>query len=183
VQEDRINTFQKVDFTGADLRQTAYVSAGFVSCLFKNTRLNKVNFQGSTFMDCSFEGELREVCFNRKGFGADALPPNEMLRVDFSRAQLRSVEFRGLDLGDVYFPTDPDHILLNEYPQTLDRLLQSLRGRTDMASKKLAAAIGVDRKWAGPRQRRGILNKNDLLEIGGEDGLRVVLGMIESHRS
>jgi len=114
VQDNRVNTFDKVDFTKADLRQTAYVSAKFIGCVFKNTRLDKVNFQGSAFTDCFFEGELREVIFNRKGFRADAFPPNEMLRVDFAHAQLRSVEFRGLDLEEVRFPTGPDYILLNE---------------------------------------------------------------------
>ncbi len=182
VQEGQVNTFQKIDFTDADLRQTAYVSAEFIGCLFKNTRLNKVNFQGSKFTDCSFAGELREVCFNRKAFGANSLPPNEMLGVDFSRAQLRSVEFRGLDLDKINFPTDADHVVLNEYPQTIDKLLKGLRGRTDIASKKLAAYLGVYRKWAGPGQRRGVLNKNDLLEIGGEDGLQVAMEMIESSR-
>jgi len=182
VQEGRINQFQNVDFTGADLRQTAYVSAGFVGCLFKNTWLDKVNFQGSAFMDCSFEGELREVCFNRKGFGANSLPPNEMLRVDFTGAKLRSVEFRGLNLDDVCFPTDPDHIVLDEYPQALDKLIQGLQVRTDMASKQLAAFLGVYQKWVGPMQRQGVLNKKDLLEIGGEDGLRVLLEMIESQQ-
>jgi uncharacterized protein YjbI with pentapeptide repeats len=183
VQENRVNTFQKVDFTRADLRQTAYVSARFVGCLFRSTRLNKVNFQGSAFTDCSFEGELREVCFNRRAFGASALPPNEMLRVDFTRANLRSVEFRGLDLSDVCFPMNPDHILLNAYPQSLDRLLQELRDRTEMGSKKLAAYLSVYRKWTGPKQSKGVLNKNDLLEIGGEDGLKVVLEMIKTWHS
>ena len=180
VQEHWVNTFQKVDFTRTDLRQTAYVSARFNNCLFKNTRLNKVNFQGSAFTDCSFEGELREVCFNQRAFGATALPPNEMLRIDFTRASLRSVEFRNLDLNEVCFPTDPDHVLLNDYPQSLERLLQGLRGRTELASRKLAAYLGAYRKWAGPRQRQGVLNKNDLLEVGGEDGLRIVLKMIET---
>jgi len=69
------------------------------------------------------------------------------------------------------------------YPQSLDRLLQGLRGRTEMACKKLAAYLGVYRKWASPGQRQGVLNKNDLLEIGGEDGLRVVLEMIEMWHS
>lgn len=154
VQEHRVNTFRKVDFTMTDLRQTAYVSARFIGCHFNNSRLDKVNFQGSVFTDCSFEGELKEVWFNQRAFGATALPPNEMLRVDFTRACLRSVEFRGLDLGDVSFPTDSDHILLNDYPQALDRLLQGLRGRTEMAPRQLAAYLGVYRKWVGPGQGR-----------------------------
>jgi len=179
VQNDRTNTYQKVDFTEADLRQTKYISARFNGCLFKETQLNKVDFHGSTFVDCSFEGELREVCFNRKAFKMDMLPRNEMLRVDFSHAQLRSVEFRGLDLENVRFPTNDDHILLDDYPQMLDELLKSLRGQTDVAVRKLAAYLGVYRKWVGPKQRRGVLNKNDLIEIGGEKGLLRVLEIIK----
>jgi uncharacterized protein YjbI with pentapeptide repeats len=180
VKEERINTFQNVDFTLADLRHTAYVSCKFVDCLFKNTKLTKVNFQGSAFSDCRFEGELREVIFSRKGFGADALLPNKMLRIDFVHAQLRSVEFRGLDLDDVRFPADPDHILLNEYSQALDRLLQGFQNRTDIGSRQLAAALGIARKWAGPGRSRGVLNIKDWLEIGGEDAQRFVLETIES---
>lgn len=183
LKEGRINRFEKVDFSGADLRQTAYVSARFADCLFKNTRLNKVNFGGSVFIDCRFEGELREVCFNRTAFRANGLEPNEMLGVDFSSASLRTVEFRGLDLNHVHFPSDSDHIILNEYPDSLDKLLQSLRKRTDMPSKKLAAYMQVYRKWVGPNQRQGVLNKNDLLEIGGEDGLRLVLELLETQRN
>ena len=65
-------------------------------------------------------------------------------------------EFRELDLRDVSFPSDPEHILLNEYPQTLDRILEGLRTRKDIPSGMLAAYLGVCRKWAGPGQIRGV---------------------------
>lgn len=183
VQEGKINQFEKVDFSGADLRQTAYRSARFANCLFKNTRLDKVNFHGSIFIDCRFEGELREVCFNRTAFGTDGLRPNEMLRVNFSNANLRWVEFRGLDMSDVRFPNDPDHILVTQYAEALEELLLLLRERSDMPSKKLAACIEVFLKWAGPKQRQGVLNKKDLLEAGGDEGLRFVLGVLEARSS
>jgi len=98
-----------------------------------------------------------------------------MARIDFSRADLRSVEFRNLNLDEVYFPTDENHIVLNEYTRTLDSALQSLRSRDDAAFRSLTAYLEVYRKWAGPNQQRGVLNKIDLVEIGGEDGLEVVL--------
>ena len=90
----RRNTYVGVDFTEADLRGTAYVAAAFERCLFRKTKLLKVNFGTSTFADCRFEGQLREVIFWRsnlfaRGFPEDAFPPNEMVNVDFSRAQLR----------------------------------------------------------------------------------------------
>src|SRR5262249_23755691 len=119
------NSYRHIDFTKADLRRTAYTSAEFVACMFRDTRLEKVNFAGSTFVDCTFEGQLNEVCFNQYAFGEEGLPPNEMQRVDFSQAELRAVEFRGLDLRDVHFPKDEDHIVLNNYGQTLDRLVEA----------------------------------------------------------
>ena len=82
----------------------------------------------------------------------------------------------------VHFPEDEDHIILNDYPETLDRLLQALKGRRDIASKQLAAVLGNMRKWAGPKQRQGVLNKNDLLQMGDEEWLNWVLKLIESFR-
>jgi uncharacterized protein YjbI with pentapeptide repeats len=182
LEENRQNSFRRVHFDAADLRQTAYTSARFSECVFSNSRLDKVNFQGSEFVDCSFEGEIREVCFNRLGFGAETLHPNSMVRVDFLRAHLRSVEFRNLDLKEVHFPSDQDHIPINDYTRTLDRLIRQLQDQKSSASKKLAAYLGVYRRWAGLNQERGILNKNDVLEIGGKEGLQTVLSMVESER-
>jgi uncharacterized protein YjbI with pentapeptide repeats len=185
VQDGRLhdgwrNAFRKVDFTTADLRQTACSAAEFIDCTFKDTRLDNVDFQSSSFTNCVFEGELCEVLFYRRGFGGEAFPANEMIDVDFRRAKLRWVEFRGLDLETVRFPEDDDHIIVNDYPKTLDRLLEAFQGRTDLASRRLANVFAMSRKWAGSKQRRGVLNKNDLLQIGGEEGLSRVLEILAS---
>lgn len=183
VQDGRRNTFRKVEFTNADLRQTSYVAAEFVGCTFKDTRLDKVDFQTSTFTECKFEGELREVLFYRRGFKGEAFPVNEMTDVDFSRAELRWVEFRGLDMETVRFPEDDDHFIVDDYPRVLDRLLETVKGRNDVASKRLTAVLSNRRKWVGAKQQRGVFNKNDLLEIGGEEGLRRVLEIVEQTRA
>lgn len=177
VQGRNRNTFRNVNFSAADLRQTVYVSADFQACWFSYAKLDRVDFQGSTFANCTFEGELREVLFYRKGFKGEEYPPNKMVGVDFSRGKLRWCAFRGLDLDDVTFPNDEDHIVLNDYPEMLDRLLRSLRGREDVGSKRMVAVFTDARKWAG---NRGILNKKDLLEMGGEAGLKAVLEILSS---
>lgn len=178
VREGKRNTYRRVDFAAADLRQIACTAAEFVECTFKDTRLSKIDFQTSSFSNCSFEGELREVLFYRKGFDSESLPPNNMVGVDFTRAKLRFVEFRGLDLEDVRFPADQDHIVLNDYPKTLDRLIQVFEAQSDVASKKLTAYLRVLRKWAGPKQRRGIVNKYDLIELVGDGGLKRFLQVL-----
>jgi uncharacterized protein YjbI with pentapeptide repeats len=167
-----------VDFTGADMRGTMYGAAEFLRCKFNHAKFNKVDFQSSTFTDCSFEGELRGVLFYRRGFKGELFPPNETKRVDFRRAKLRWSEFRGLDLDEVFFPTDEDHIVVDNYPQTLDRLLAYFRGRSDLGSRGLVASFEHGKKWLGARQKVGVLNKHDLIESGGEDGVEIVMKII-----
>ena len=181
-KDGRRVSFHDVDFTAADMRGTMYGAAEFVRCKFNHAKLVKVDFQSSTFTDCSFEGELRGVLFYRRGFDGERFPPNEMKRVDLRRAKLRWSEFRGLDLDEVSFPADEDHIVIEKFPETIDRLLEHFRGRSDLNSRKLVGRFELDKKWLGSRQRVGVLNKHDLVESVGEDGLRAVLQIIGSAR-
>jgi uncharacterized protein YjbI with pentapeptide repeats len=180
VQDGKRNQFRKVGFASADLRRTAYEAAEFVECTFKDTRLDKVDFQTTVFRDCVFEGELLEVLFYRTGFRGESYPPNNMERVDFSRAKLRFVEFRGLDLDQVQLPAGDDHIVLRPYREILDRLIRGFSGKTDPMSKGLAGNFQFKLKWAGPRQVQGVLNKKDLLEIGGKDAVQAVLQVLQT---
>jgi len=183
----RRNIFAGVDFTEADLRQTIYIAAGFERCVFRNTKLVKIDFGNSTFTDCQFEGELREVQFWRSNLflrpelPADAFPPNEMLNADFSRAKLRNVEFRGIDLSNVRLPNDADHIIVQNYGITLDKLIEALRKDGDRTAMILIAAFEIDRKWAVPGSP-GVLNKHDLAEAG-DDAVERVMKLLKEFKS
>ena len=181
-KDDKRVTYHDVDFTAADMRGTMYGAVEFVRCKFNRARLNKVDFQSSTFSDCSFEGELRGVMFYRTGFRGERFPPNEMKRVDLRRAKLRWSEFRELDLDEVRFPEDEDHIVVDNYPEALERLLAYFRGRADLGSRGFVTSFEHKKQWLGPRQRVGVLNRNDLIETGGEEGLKTVLEIIGSAR-
>jgi uncharacterized protein YjbI with pentapeptide repeats len=161
------NSFQHVDFSHADLRGTTHVSSDMVDCNFEQTRLRKVDFQGTVFVRCTFSGELEEVLFYRTAFRGEHLPPNEMAEVDFRKAKFRFVEFRGLDMLSVIWPEDDDHIVLDDYKDKLDRAIDRLKGRLDLPSKELDAILSMKRKWAGPNQRQGVISKADLIEAGG----------------
>ncbi len=178
VMGGRRNTFSRVDFTDADLGQTIYVAAEFVGCTFKDSHLQKVDFQSSSFSECSFEGELNSVLFYRQGFEGEIFPPNEMVNIDFTHARLRFVEFRKLDLDKVAFPRDDEHLILNDYPETLDRILGFFRDRNDMPARKLVAYFTVVRKWAGAHQRYGVINKKDVADVAGENTLAELLKVI-----
>ena len=171
VDNGRRNSFRCVDFTKADLRQTVYVSADMVGCTFSHTKIAKVDFQGTVFVDCRFEGRLEEVQFHRHAFRGEAFPPNEMSGVDLRGAKLSHVEFRGLDMELVKWPEDEDHFVIEDYPATLDRLLATWKTRSDAGSKRLVASFGILRRWVGAKQRVGVVSKADLLEAGGEEAV------------
>jgi uncharacterized protein YjbI with pentapeptide repeats len=172
------NSFRRVDFSEADLRQTAHKSADMIECTFADTKLTKVDFQGTVFTNCIFAGELNEVQFYRHAFRGEAFPPNEMKGVDLRRAKLHHAEFRGLDMRDVQWPEDDEHLVVNEYPATLDRVLIMLKSRSDVGSKRLAAILGMKRKWAGPNQQRGVLSKRDLVEAAGATAAAEVTALV-----
>ncbi|SPE28519.1 hypothetical protein SBA2_40071 [Acidobacteriia bacterium SbA2] len=163
------NKFVNVDFAKADLRNTVYVAAAFERCSFRFAKLINILFGTSTFKDCSFEGELREVRFWRsdlsvRGFPTDAFPPNEMINVDFSHATLRDVEFRGLTLDRVQLPCDSDHIVIDDFPDVLDKLIGVLKQQGDQVANLLIVYLSAYRKWTVPGAR-GVLNRQGLADL------------------
>jgi uncharacterized protein YjbI with pentapeptide repeats len=178
VQDGKRNLYSEVDFSEADLRETSYKAACFERCVFRNAKLVKIDFQTSTFTDCLFEGELRDVLFYRRGFQGEAFPPNEMINVDFSRAKLRQVGFRGLTLDRVRLPQDTEHIVIKNFASALDKAIEVLKRQEDSTAKKLIAFLNISRKWATPDQVQGVINTQDLAEVVGEDGVKRILELI-----
>ncbi|HWF87928.1 MAG TPA: pentapeptide repeat-containing protein, partial [Pyrinomonadaceae bacterium] len=125
-------SFRLIDFTGADLRQTVYVSADMIDCLFAETNLAKVDFSGNIFKDCVFSGLINEVLFSRSAFRGERFPPNEMKGVDLRKATFRHVEFRNLDMNDVKWPESDQHIVLSNYKGCLSRMIEALRNCADV---------------------------------------------------
>ncbi|HJZ94929.1 MAG TPA: pentapeptide repeat-containing protein [Candidatus Solibacter sp.] len=151
-----------------------------MDCCFCHTNLYRVDFQGSVFANCIFEGELRQTVFARQAFQGESLPPNEMVDVDFSRASLRDVEFRELDLDRVRFPEDGNHVVVQNWRETLDRLIGLLSTRGQPEWRGLVAVLQFERKWIGPNQRQGVLNKVDLEETIGAEGLREFMSLLQA---
>jgi hypothetical protein len=173
------NHFRMCDFTKADMRQTAHVSADMTGCVFSDTNLSKVDFQGTVFEDCRFEGALSEVLFCRQAFRGESFPANEMKGVDLSRAHLRYVEFRGLDMRDVRWPEGDDYVIIDDYVATLDRLLNVLKGGESVSHRKLGAILAMQRKWAGAHQRVGVLSKPDLIDVAGKQTVEELLRLVQ----
>ena len=94
-----------------------------------------------------------------------------MTGVDFSGGRWRYAEFRDLDLGGVRLPVDYEHVIFEDYPEVLDRLLSFLATRTDSASKSLTDGLNVLHRWA-PKRGRGVINRQDLADSAGEAAVR-----------
>jgi hypothetical protein len=105
-----------------------------------------------------------------------------MRNVDFSRARLRWCSFRGLDLDTVIFPQDDEHIVLRNFPQVLDILLERLGDRPGAGWKGLSTVLADQKRWLGPHQMVGMFNTTDLGEMVGEDNLREALQTIAAAR-
>jgi len=150
-----------------------------VECCFADANMTKVDFQGTVFVRCAFEGKLEDVLFYRFAFKGEKFLPNEMKEVDFRRAKFHFVEFRGLDMATVAWPEGDDHIIVDDYHASLERALRVFGDRSDMGAKRLVAIFTLMKKWAGPRQRRGVVSRAELVEAGGEgaveDFMRLVL--------
>jgi uncharacterized protein YjbI with pentapeptide repeats len=178
----RRNRFAGVDFSGADLRETIYVAGTFERCDFSYARLANIKFGTSAFSDCKFAGELRQVEFWRsdlfaRGFAVDAFPLNEMVNVDFSRAVFRDVEFRGLTLDGVRLPEDTEHLVIRDFPDVLDLLINALAHQGDETARLLIVFLSAYRKWTVPGAQ-GVLNKQDLAEAG-PDAVDRVVGLLD----
>ena len=59
----------------------------------------------------------------------------QMINVDFRRAQLHDVGFRGLSMDKVIFPEDGDHVVIDDYPAVLERMVCILLGQGDRTAR------------------------------------------------
>src|SRR5438309_5953046 len=100
-------------FIESSMTQSAYSHPLFRGCLF-DTLLERVNYRGSRFEDCTFAGTLKYVWFDRT-YGdnpSEGRQVNTMRNVDFSRARMVSVSFKGVDLSSVTLPAT-GHVVIN----------------------------------------------------------------------
>lgn len=168
--EGRGNTHKSVNFHNADMSMLNSSAATYIDCDFSYAKLQKIDFQSSSFIRCRFAGELRDVVFWDHGYKTGKPDPNPMEDVDFSRAKLRWVEFRRLNLDRVSFSEDDDHLVIKNYRCVLHKVLAALKNEESDYARRLRAILELDLKWMGPQQQLGILCRLDFRERWGELG-------------
>ena len=168
--EGRGNTYESVNFCRADMSRLNSFTATYRDCDFSHAKLEKIDFQSSSFIRCRFAGELREVIFWDHGFKTGKPNPNPMEDVDFRQAKLRWVEFRRLNLDRMRFPEDEDHLIIKNYRCVLQKVLAALKDNENNHARRLRAILEIDLKWIGPQQQIGVLCRLDFRERWGEAG-------------
>lgn len=176
--EGRGDIYKFVDFSHADMRGLISTSATHIDCDFSHARLDKVDFQSSSFIRCRFAGEVREVIFYDLAFKSKKQDPNPMEDVDFSAAQLRWVEFRRLNLDRVRFPEDPDHLVVRNYRCVLERALDAAGRVQTVGSRGVIVILKHRLKWIGPQQMVGVFNRLDFREGGGIEEERLAVDLL-----
>jgi hypothetical protein len=177
--DGRGNAYQRVDFSQADLRGISCSAATFVDCDFTGARLEKIDFQSSSFIRVKFAGELKEVIFWDHGFEIGKPDPNPMQEVDFTNARLKGVEFRRLNLDSVRFPASADHLVVHNYRCVIERALDFLRNDDSRIGRVLRATLEVHAKWIGPQQDVAVFSLADFDEPGESEFAAVLLSRLD----
>jgi uncharacterized protein YjbI with pentapeptide repeats len=182
--EGRGNNYHRVNFSQADFRESASQAAAYVDCDFSNARLEDLNFRSSSFVRCKFAGVLHKVIFDGRQLGTGKPDLNTMEDVDFSGAILELVDFRGLDLYGVTFPVDPGLWVIDNYPCVLEKSIAYLVGHKGEMEGWVRRIFEERRRslQVGPKVKRGFLNRNDYVVLGGETMAALVESVINEAR-
>ncbi len=118
-EQPRPNVFKECTFDCADLRDTVHFAEQYYSCSFRNSRLRKLQLDGTVFKDCVFEGALDQLMFLKRSSRGPDLPENSMEGCDLSKCTLKFVEFRNMNLTNTRLPLGGVHIFLPRGPEDL----------------------------------------------------------------
>ncbi|MFI6286699.1 pentapeptide repeat-containing protein [Streptomyces sp. NPDC051018] len=163
-------TYTRVDFSGADLRRINSREITFTDVDFSGAQLTDIDFHASAFTRCTFAGPLREIIFWERPPGAEDTPSNPMEDIDFTGAELRWVEFRGLTLDRVALPPGNDHVVVGHYRCVLKRAIERLSGISPYA-----VAFSQLLHWTHPLRTTGIWYREDLGDTEEERAAMVAL--------
>ncbi len=128
------NSFVGCTFSRARMSNLWLEAARFEGCSFDRCDLDSTDFGQSSFIDCRFIGRVEGVMFWRRDPRLESLretcgpvPDAEYRNLDLSQSVF-SGEFRNLDrLQGIYWPKDPDLMILGDYARALEEVLEFLK--------------------------------------------------------
>jgi uncharacterized protein YjbI with pentapeptide repeats len=167
--------FDRVDFSGADLREWGQVTARFGDCDFSGARLDECNFVRCGLVRCRFSGVLQEVLFYGGRPAGDDEAPDHVEDVDMSGAVFRHVSFRGFDVDSVRLPDDPALRVVRQWPDVVRVAIGMLEGREDKYGNFLRCWLTDRLRGIDLGRPVTVLNRNDFAGYaGGNEELAVL---------
>lgn len=116
--DDERTIYTDCTFDRADLREPTFMEARFVRCSFVGARLDGVHLGCVEFVDCRFEGRMRNLQFwgTADDCEDEGRTVNEFRGNDFTNADLRGSEFRGgIDMTAQALPSGPEYVYLDRF--------------------------------------------------------------------
>lgn len=142
-------SFEQIEFDCSNLEASTHSDEKYTNCIFRNCRVDGVEFRGAVFKDCKFTGKLRNVLFERDyAFGKRTSVHNTMLRCDFTSCLLVNTYFRNIDLDKSMFSSTEDMIWLWRGPKDWIEWASmvdpsSYPGGLDCFAREMAKAAGT----------------------------------------
>lgn len=119
------NTWRRVDFSDADMRESYHHLESYYNCTFRDTRLKRVSFDGSRHHNSRFLGQMEEVEFRAASRSEKGTrDPNLMEGVDLRAATVRYCTFHKIDLSSSLLPATPEHLRFHDRGFFAARVLQ-----------------------------------------------------------
>lgn len=186
--------FNRVIFLKTNLRKTYYANPKFKDCEFIDCNLKEVDFNGSRFFNCTFEGELDSVFFHgypeylQEDISSDLKNElyNPMENVNFSKAEMFGISFiNQIDLSSCIFPVSDNYLSIRYFPRTYNIARETIsfewKGREKEIALNLIDNVYLSDKNSGKQMDfidKKVINK--MIKINGfADRLFFLLRKIE----
>ncbi len=161
-----------VSFSNGRFSEVYFSFPQITNCTFACDVTN-VDFDGSRFSDCRFTGKLEKVAFRKRPTDsrlARLISENKMNQVDFSKANLDDVDFRGgVPLTNCIFPNKPGAFLILNGSRVFAEVRRRIESVWDGEDKKMAIGFTVnyflDRVKEG--QRHFLVDEESFSEYWG----------------
>jgi uncharacterized protein YjbI with pentapeptide repeats len=127
--------FINCSFAGCNFSKAVFIRGEFNLCTFSDCKLKGVDFNASSFENCTFIGKVEEVWF-RGGFALSSdikefgvAKENKMKNVSFSNAILIDVTFsNNCNLSSIILPTSGQYFLFDNWLNRLEKLKETIAG-------------------------------------------------------
>lgn len=127
--------FTNCSFNACNFSRAIFIRAEFILCTFNDCKLKGVDFNASSFENCTFSGKVQEVWF-RGGYALlshirefGVAKENKMKNVSFFDATLVDVTFsNNCNLSSIVLPASGQYFLYNNWLNRLEKLKETIVG-------------------------------------------------------